>query len=97
MGGASVVICKPMIVSNYQCCVSTSGLQNERGAYTDYSRYTCTYGSVFWSVQARPTVLARLFAQLELQKGILGVTSYGLTACSMEEVSGAYHVMITSC
>ena len=36
--------------------------------------------------QARPTVLARLFQQLELQKVALGVASYGLTACSMEEI-----------
>jgi hypothetical protein len=36
--------------------------------------------------QARPTVLARLFQQLELQKVVLGVASYGLTACSMEEI-----------
>ena len=36
--------------------------------------------------QARPTVLARLFQQLELQKTALGVVSYGLTACSMEEI-----------
>ena len=36
--------------------------------------------------QARPVVLAQLFAQLELQRGMLGVTSYGLSACSMEEV-----------
>ena len=36
--------------------------------------------------QARPTVLAQLFQQLELQKIVLGVASYGLTACSMEEI-----------
>ena len=36
--------------------------------------------------QARPTVLAQLFQQLELQKVALGVASYGLTACSMEEI-----------
>lgn len=36
--------------------------------------------------QARPTILAKLFQQLELQKVALGVASYGLTACSMEEI-----------
>ena len=36
--------------------------------------------------QSRPAVLSQLFAQLELQKEALGVTSYGLSACSMEEV-----------
>ena len=36
--------------------------------------------------QARPTVLAQLFQQLESQKSALGVVSYGLTACSMEEI-----------
>ena len=36
--------------------------------------------------QSRPSVLARLFKQLELQEGVLGVSSYGLTTCSMEEV-----------
>ena len=37
--------------------------------------------------QARPSVLARLFKQLDIDKERLGITSYGLTACSMEEVS----------
>ena len=36
--------------------------------------------------QARPAVLSLLFTQLELQKRSLGVTSYGLSACTMEEV-----------
>ena len=36
--------------------------------------------------QSRPSVLSRLFKQLELQQGVLGVSSYGLTTCSMEEV-----------
>ena len=36
--------------------------------------------------QAKPSVLARLFRQLDIDKERLGITSYGLTACSMEEV-----------
>lgn len=36
--------------------------------------------------QARPTVLARLFRQLDVEKDKLGIVSFGLTACSMEEV-----------
>lgn len=38
-------------------------------------------------LQARPQTLAHLFGQLEEKKDSLGITSYGLTACSMEEVS----------
>lgn len=37
-------------------------------------------------LQARPQNLAHLFAELEHQKDSLGIVSYGLTACSMEEV-----------
>jgi len=37
-------------------------------------------------LQSRPAVLARLFKQLELQQGMLGVSSYGFTVCSMEEI-----------
>ena len=37
-------------------------------------------------LQARPNNLARLFAELEQQKASLGIASYGMTACSMEEV-----------
>ena len=29
-----------------------------------------------------------MFKQLELQQGMLGVSSYGFTVCSMEEVGG---------
>lgn len=36
--------------------------------------------------QSHPHTLTRLFAQLELQSQRLGVASYGLTACSMEEI-----------
>lgn len=36
---------------------------------------------------ARPRILASLFAKLELQKGRLGIMSYGLSCCTMEEVS----------
>ena len=35
---------------------------------------------------ARANVLTQLFAELERSKERLGVVSYGLTACSMEEV-----------
>ena len=37
-------------------------------------------------LQARPRALAQLFSELDNQKDSLGVSSYGLTACSMEEV-----------
>ena len=37
-------------------------------------------------LQARPRALAQLFAELDHNKDDLGVTSYGMTACSMEEV-----------
>ena len=37
-------------------------------------------------LQARPRILSRLFAALEQQKDSLGIVSYGMTACSMEEV-----------
>ena len=36
--------------------------------------------------QARPHTLTLLFSQLETQANEMGVTSYGLTACSMEEI-----------
>ena len=36
--------------------------------------------------QARPAVLTLLFQQLEAVSNEMGVTSYGLTACSMEEI-----------
>ncbi len=36
---------------------------------------------------ARASVLTQLFRELEDAKERLGVTSYGLTACSMEEVT----------
>ncbi len=36
---------------------------------------------------ARPSVLTQLFRELEGAKQQLGVASYGLTACSMEEVT----------
>lgn len=35
---------------------------------------------------ARANVLTQLFQELEMEKQRLGVVSYGLTACSMEEV-----------
>jgi hypothetical protein len=38
-------------------------------------------------LHARPRVLASLFTKLELQKGRLGIISYGLSCCTMEEVS----------
>ncbi len=37
---------------------------------------------------ARASVLTQLFRELEGAKEHLGVVSYGLTACSMEEVGG---------
>ena len=43
--------------------------------------------------QSRPTVMATMFQQLELQKEWLGVSSYGLNACSMEEVGVALGVV----
>lgn len=36
--------------------------------------------------QARPAVLTLLFQQLEAVSNEMGVASYGLTACSMEEI-----------
>ena len=36
--------------------------------------------------QARPHTLTNLFSQLEIQANEMGVVSYGLTACSMEEI-----------
>lgn len=36
--------------------------------------------------QARPHTLTLLFSQLETQAREMGVASYGLTACSMEEI-----------
>ena len=36
--------------------------------------------------EARANVLTQLFAELERSKERLGVVSYGLMACSMEEV-----------
>ena len=36
--------------------------------------------------QARPHTLSLLFSQLETQANEMGVASYGLTACSMEEI-----------
>lgn len=44
--------------------------------------------------QARPSVLARLFKQLDIDKERLDVTSYGLTACSMEEVCVVFVVYV---
>ena len=38
-------------------------------------------------LHARPRILASLFSKLELQKGRLGIMSYGLSCCTMEEVS----------
>lgn len=38
-------------------------------------------------LNARPRVLASLFTQLDEQKGRLGIMSYGLSSCTMEEVS----------
>lgn len=38
-------------------------------------------------LRAHPRILASLFANLELQKGRLGIMSYGLSCCTMEEVS----------
>ena len=43
-------------------------------------------------LQARPRNLARLFAELEQQKASLGIVSYGMTACSMEEVCVSHGV-----
>lgn len=43
-------------------------------------------------LQARPVVMATMFQQLELQKEWLGVSSYGLNACSMEGVGVAVSV-----
>lgn len=37
-------------------------------------------------LQARPRQLANLFSELEQSKDVLGVASYGMTSCSMEEV-----------
>lgn len=37
-------------------------------------------------LQARPRVLANLFSRLEEQKQRLGVVSYGMSSCTMEEV-----------
>lgn len=37
--------------------------------------------------QARPHILSNLFSLLEEQKGRLGIVSYGLSCCTMEEVS----------
>ena len=36
--------------------------------------------------QARPQTLKHLFSQLETRANEVGVASYGLTACSMEEI-----------
>lgn len=38
-------------------------------------------------LQARPRILANLFSLLEEQKERLGVVSYGISSCTMEEVS----------
>ena len=38
-------------------------------------------------LQARPLTLARLFSQLDEKKEMLGIVSYGMTSCTMEEVS----------
>lgn len=46
--------------------------------------------------QARPRVLSNMFTQLEEQKEKLGVASYGLTSCSMEEVS-VVHIGVLVC
>ncbi len=40
-------------------------------------------------LQSRPRVLAQLFGELDNKKDKLNITSYGLTACSMEEVGVA--------
>lgn len=44
--------------------------------------------------QARPRVLANLFSLLEEQKERLGVVSYGLSSCTMEEVSAIFMLYI---
>ena len=36
--------------------------------------------------QSRPPVMIELFTQLDLSREQLGIESYGLTACNMEEV-----------
>lgn len=38
-------------------------------------------------LHARPSILASLFTQLDEQKERLGIMSYGLSSCTMEEVS----------
>lgn len=38
-------------------------------------------------LQAQPLTLARLFSQLDEKKEMLGIVSYGMTSCTMEEVS----------
>ena len=61
----------------HQGHVTNSSLEEQRGRELRF---------ILPLPQARPTVLAQLFQQLELQKTALGVASYGLTACSMEEI-----------
>ena len=38
-------------------------------------------------LHARPRALARLFTQLDEEKDRLGIVSYGMSSCTMEEVS----------
>lgn len=42
-------------------------------------------------LQARPRTLARLFSEMEEHKQRLGVVSYGMSSCTMEEVQCCYY------
>lgn len=44
--------------------------------------------------QSRPAVLQELFAKLDTTKCSLGIQQYGLTSCSMEEVSTTLHGLL---
>lgn len=46
-------------------------------------------------LHARPRTLARLFSQLDEQKERLGVVSYGMSSCTMEEVQSTVKALCT--
>ena len=81
--------------------VSSGGLQNLQTDLTRFVQSTVSGATLIEErglelhyrlplLQAQPRTLARLFSQLEEQKERLGVMSYGISSCTMEEVSAAF-------
>ena len=73
----------------------TSFLQEIMGGVTTIERRGRELHYLLPMKEAHPNTLVRLFSELEEQKDNLGVVSYGMTACSMEEVSNIVHSVRT--